>query len=1843
MKRFWAILLSMVMVFALLPASAMAAGSKTIAAWEFSADAVTFPIKATSGDTTAELTRNGDAVKGVSYTASTGSVYCNTWNEIGAYWQFKLSTAGYQTISLDLKAWGTGTAPANWKLQYSSDGVNFTDLKTYTLTSTASTAYSFEFGTALDNLSAAYVRLVVVDLVSIKGETAAANGNARLAYVSFTGETYTGGDPAVSYSALNSAISTAEGLLDSTSVSEDGSDVADNAYWVTQNAYDALRDAVTTAKKALEATQQGDVDAATEDLNAAVDTFTAARAAGTMYVVMNIKEALDYYSGTSVSGVRVVGQVVYFYGNSGSENTTILQAKIDGEIYALQCYTTITATTGGDPVNIGDWVVINGTLGAYCGGTQMSSLISIDHAPESVAGVDASAPQEYESISAMLANYDNLVSEYVMLKNVTLGAYSDGGTTTVTDAEGNTIGIYMAAPYGDYFKAGDTVNLLACISAYNSTKQLRNGSTADYRMIGEDTAAPVITLPTFLDAEVGVNYYISATVADYSAIASVKLAYTIGGESRTADMEAGADNLYFYTIPAEQIVGGASAIEFTITATDSAAAANVGTASGSIAIIDLPQITDVTPAANSATGDDKRPVISAAFSNAGANPTVVMTVNDEAVSPTVADGRISYTPNEDLADGKYKVYVQVTRASGISAEKEWSFTVGEPDFRLYFGQLHSHTAQYSDGTGTLEQAYEHAQSAEQVDFLAVTDHSNYFDTSSNLGDMTDASKGKTTGDGSQTLWQEAKATASRYTKDDFIAIYGYEMTWSGQYGHMNTFNSVGIESRNNSAYVVKNGPGLVAYYDRLVAVANTAAEEGGSKTMNQFNHPGTTFGTFEDFAHYSVAYDELITMIEVGNGEGKVGGSMYWPSYEYYQLALDKGWHLAPTNNQDNHKGNWGDSNTARDVIYTDNFSEEGIYEAMENMTMYATEDNDLEVYYTLNGNVMGSVLSLEAGAAITINVSFNDPTDRVQSVSIIGNGGAEVAKKSFNTASGEWEFTFTLGADYDYSYFYIRVDEVDADIAVTAPVWVKETTKIGITSLEKDNVSVLLNEENGFTTTVYNYEAADYTVTKVEYSINDAVVYTDETAYTVATNSDFSGIKWNYVPTETGYQTLSVVVTAMFGTTEYKFNTSVTFTVRDASTMKTMLIDASHGNFYVSGNYADSDTAFIELAAEYGVNARHIGSSSERVEITDAVLEGCDLLVLTVPFTGADAAVTSYLYTDTEIAAIAKYAAEGGNIIITSKSDRRTPTAEAEYADVISNGLLEAVGAKARIGRGIVADVENNSNESYRLHFTGKEYYNFESYVNDNLIETTNTMFSAYNAAPVILNGAEWLVKAFDTTFVSSYKKYYTGSSYMPNPETERSEEYYAACGDQEDVVVMASETLPGGGFCITAGVTFFSTFEVQVEVENAGTLQNSNYQIVCNIFKMINPDAVTPISEIHEENTANKSYTIEGYVTSNASGHSQDTAFFDCIYVQDESGRGINVFPVSGDYQIGQKVRVTGVTSYYKDEIELNCGSSYGGSVRDITLDYAERADLMDQEIILANKQTISTYKVDTTRLQARLDEVAADNMTTFIEPDKADFATGYTNVYDYYMKIVSCGKLAEKIYTGNLVEISGEVTKVEYDANGVMGAIHVNDGTGTAVIFLDGYIYCDDGCTGYHDLSFVTVGATITARGIASVGENSYDDSSAIGARIRTRNRADIREGGYPDTAYTVNYIVNGVSIGEYTVTYGKFVTVPEVPAVNGYAGTWDIDLDGVAICSDFTVNAAYTLLGKLGDADCNGYINAKDAAAILRHLVDIETLSAQGLENAMGCDGNAGLSAADASAILRSIVGLGKLGE
>jgi hypothetical protein len=107
-------------------------------------------------------------------------------------------------------------------------------------------------------------------------------------------------------------------------------------------------------------------------------------------------------------------------------------------------------------------------------------------------------------------------------------------------------------------------------------------------------------------------------------------------------------------------------------------------------------------------------------------------------------------------------------------------TAPAPQERVFFGNLHSHTA-FSDGSGTPAEAYTHARDVADLDFLALTEH-NHAEAlgSDNLGIGKDAALYN--GPGTNSLI----ATATRMTEDGrFVALYGQEFSTISTGNHVN--------------------------------------------------------------------------------------------------------------------------------------------------------------------------------------------------------------------------------------------------------------------------------------------------------------------------------------------------------------------------------------------------------------------------------------------------------------------------------------------------------------------------------------------------------------------------------------------------------------------------------------------------------------------------------------------------------------------------------------------------------------------------------------------------------------------------------------------------------------------------------------------------------------------------------------------------------------------------------------------------------------------------------------------------------------------------------------------------
>ena len=748
------------------------------------------------------------------------------------------------------------------------------------------------------------------------------------------------------------------------------------------------------------------------------------------------------------------------------------------------------------------------------------------------------------------------------------------------------------------------------------------------------------------------------------------------------------------------------------------------------------------------------------------------------------------------------------------------------DWNLYFGQLHAHT-DISNGAGSVEEAFQYASQVDGLDFFAVTDHSDSFDN---------ADMGAIDADGVDISadWAAGKQAAASVTNGDFVGLFGFEMTWpeDKQLGHISTFNTPGWQTRDQADF--ENVPtALENYYKALASVPGS---------VSQFNHPDDIHGDFERFDHYSPQYDAAVSLLEVAGEDGVV-------DCEYYDLALDKGWHVAPTNNQNNHNGQWGDASEARTVVLAKSLTEEALYAAMKDRRVYATQDSDLAIYYELNGTVMGSILPKSEEAEITVFLS--DPTDEaIGNVEVVTDGGAVLVSEYVETPSQVLELSASCG----HSYYYLRITQPDGDVAVTAPVWMDGYDDIGIESFTSDTLTPARDEEIGLTVELYNDES-------VEFDLDALSLYADETLVsTVSDLGEVAGMStldytFSYAHPELGVTEFRVEAAGSVNGEDRTYEDTLSLSFHVPEQVKRIAVDASHGNSGV-----DKLNRLKAIAAKVNI----------AVDILDGELpENSDLLLITAP---------AETFDEEFVENVRSFVENGGTVILCGQSDMGDLSL---HASGELNRLLEAMGATVRLNDDTAWDEENNSGTPDAV---SANVFNPSGDLTKSLKpEQTYTQRAGCTVNP---GNGTWLVKGRDTT--------HGIDADADGQETG------------EDTVLLAGEELPGDGKVYVSGGLFLEDSAMK-EPDNIWKPVSGNQRIVEALLKIERaacPELVT-IGEMRS-GKAGEIYHIRGWATSGTS-HPGNT-FSKTIYLQDDTG-GVALVPFTGEnIEVGTPIEVVG-----------------------------------------------------------------------------------------------------------------------------------------------------------------------------------------------------------------------------------------------------------------------------------------------------------------------------------------------
>lgn len=330
------------------------------------------------------------------------------------------------------------------------------------------------------------------------------------------------------------------------------------------------------------------------------------------------------------------------------------------------------------------------------------------------------------------------------------------------------------------------------------------------------------------------------------------------------------------------------------------------------------------------------------------------------------------------------------------------------EFNIYFGNLHSHSAM-SDGLRKPDSAYSNGRNTGNLDFLALTDHSNLFD------EQFDWDKSR--------KWAELKISADSNTVNgSFVGIRGYELTWYKSQGHMNVYNTDFFDTAGNMEF-----DDVYAFYDYIKQYP---------AAICKWNHAWdeTTTPRFNGRLPYDEDFDKVVYLI----GARALVHPTYGPTYYYshYIDALDKGWHVAPSGNEDNHNADWGNKTfhgkKVRTAILAESLTRDRIFDAIRQYRVYSTSDVNMQIFYRINGQIMGSTLSNPPTLNFNIRVTDPDTNDRITKIEILTEGGAVVHTHNCNSTSVQ--ITPTL--DNTKKYYFLRVTQADGEFAITAPVW---------------------------------------------------------------------------------------------------------------------------------------------------------------------------------------------------------------------------------------------------------------------------------------------------------------------------------------------------------------------------------------------------------------------------------------------------------------------------------------------------------------------------------------------------------------------------------------------------------------------------------------------------------------------------------------------------------------------------------------------------------------------------------------------------------------------------------------
>lgn len=341
-------------------------------------------------------------------------------------------------------------------------------------------------------------------------------------------------------------------------------------------------------------------------------------------------------------------------------------------------------------------------------------------------------------------------------------------------------------------------------------------------------------------------------------------------------------------------------------------------------------------------------------------------------------------------------------------------------FNFYFGDFHTHSSTIHTRKEFLERTdyfprdvWKSVKEEGVFDSFVVSDHACLVDDREFFNLYLDAEEAET---------------------DEFIAFPGVEcevvLKQEDSYGRLH---------KNAGEIVTFNTPGYKVTTEWQEFFDNTSQNP---LAISSFAHPQVlgydTFGMWNFSLEKNTTPQMLkrFKMIEMGNGRDEEDQVLLHETM--YARALDCGYHLAPVSTSDWHFPPWGATCLrGRTVVLAPKKSREMFLDAVYNARLYATENGNVKLWYTVNGHIPAETLPMTDTYDFHVELShFNPPeeSEKTAIVEVISDYGKIVYSQTVDPAD-ENTLDFTVNSD-TARYFYLRIYSTEGDRTWSPAVW---------------------------------------------------------------------------------------------------------------------------------------------------------------------------------------------------------------------------------------------------------------------------------------------------------------------------------------------------------------------------------------------------------------------------------------------------------------------------------------------------------------------------------------------------------------------------------------------------------------------------------------------------------------------------------------------------------------------------------------------------------------------------------------------------------------------------------------